>query len=115
MYILKEHENKMKVLKTLDGLKEEYTDFVESLDIKSIDLIIDNIASIVDRGLAKVSYGQLLFIMKFWMNDTSPSFEKTDVLIEKTMHAGFEVLNTKPINTFVDLGKFLWKERASKN
>jgi hypothetical protein len=115
MYILKEDENRLKVLKTLDGLKEEYTDFVETLDIKSIDLIIDNIASFVDKGVAKVSYGQLLFTMKFWMNDTSPSFEKTDVLIEKSMHAGFEVLNTKPLNTFVSLGKFLWKERMSKN
>ncbi|RYM32860.1 TetR/AcrR family transcriptional regulator [Brumimicrobium glaciale] len=115
MYILKENENKMKTLKTLDGLKEEYTNFVESLDIKSIDMIIDNVASIVDKGVAKVSYGQLLFTLKFWMNDTSPSFEKTDVLIEKSMHAGFEVLNTKPLNTFVSLGKFLWKERMGKN
>ena len=115
MYILKENENRFKTLKTLDGLKEEYRDFVESLDIKSPDTIIDNLANIVDRGMTKASYGQLLFIMKFWMDDTSPSFEKTDVLIEKSMHAGFEVLNTKPINTFVDLGKFLWKEKMTKN
>ncbi|PWH86008.1 TetR family transcriptional regulator C-terminal domain-containing protein [Brumimicrobium oceani] len=115
MYILKENENKFKTLKILDGLKDEYRDFVESLEIKSPDAIIDNLAHIVDRGMTKASYGQLLFVLKFWMEDTSPSFEKTDVLIEKTMHAGFEVLNTKPVNTFVDLGKFLWKERMSKN
>jgi hypothetical protein len=115
MYVLNENENKLKVLKVLEGLKEEYTDFVESLDIQSPDAIIDNLANIVDRGMAKMSYGQLLFIMRFWMKDTSPSFEKTDVLIEKSMHAGFEVLNTKPIDTFVDLGKFLWKEKMGKN
>ncbi|WP_159038611.1 TetR family transcriptional regulator C-terminal domain-containing protein [Brumimicrobium mesophilum] len=113
-YILHQDENKLKVLKTLDGLKEEYTQFVESLDIKPIDMIVDNLANVVDKGLSKASYGQLLFIMKFWLNDTSPSFEKTDVLIEKTMHAGFEVINTKPINAFVDLGKFLWKEGMGK-
>lgn len=114
MYILNANENKLKTLKTLDGLREEYTDFVQSLEIQSPDAIIDNLANIVDKGMAKASYGQLLFVMKFWMEDTSPSFEKTDVLIEKSMHAGFEVLNTKPINTFVDLGKFLWNERMGK-
>lgn len=114
MYILDENENKLKTLKTLDGLREEYTDFVQSLEIQSPDAIIDNLANIVDKGMAKASYGQLLFVMKFWMEDTSPSFEKTDVLIEKSMHAGFELLNTKPINTFVDLGKFLWNERMGK-
>ncbi|PKR80667.1 heat-shock protein [Brumimicrobium salinarum] len=114
MYVLNQNENKLKTLKTLDPLKEEYTDFVESLDIESPDVFIDNIANIIDKGMAKVSYGQLLFILRFWMKDTSPSFEKTDVLIEKSIHAGFEALNTKPFDTFVDLGKFLWKERKSK-
>lgn len=114
MYILNENKNKLKTLKTLEGLREEYTDFIQSLEIQSPDAIIDNLANFVDKGMAKASYGQLLFVLKFWMEDTSPSFEKTDVLIEKSLHAGFEVLNTKPINTFVDLGKFLWKEKMSK-
>ncbi len=114
LYILKENENHLKTLKVLNELKTEYTDFVESLNIQTPDVIMDNFANIVDRGMSKMSYGQLLFIMKFWMEDTSPSFEKTDVLIEKTMHVGFEVLNTKPIDTIVDLGKFLWKEKVNK-
>jgi hypothetical protein len=31
------------------------------------------------------------------------------------MHAGFELLNTQPLETFIDLGKFLWKEKMMKN
>ncbi|HLV42025.1 MAG TPA: TetR family transcriptional regulator C-terminal domain-containing protein [Brumimicrobium sp.] len=114
MYILKENENKLQIIKVLDGLKKEYTDFFKSLDIQTPDLKMEKASKAVDKGVAKASYGQLLFIMKFWMNDTSPSFEKTDVLIEKSMHAGLEVLNTKPIDTFIDLGKFLWKETMGK-
>lgn len=110
MYILKENENKLQILKVLEGLKKEYTDFIKSLDIQTPDLKIEKASKVIDKGVALASYGHLLFIMKFWMNDTSPSFEKTDVLIEKSMHAGFEVLNTKPIDPFIDLGKFLWKE-----
>ena len=56
-----------------------------------------------------------MLIMKFWMEDTSPAFEKTDVLIEKSVQAGFEMINTKPLESIIDLGKFLWKEHGFKS
>jgi hypothetical protein len=45
------------------------------------------------------------------MKDSSPNFEKTDALIEKSVKASFEIIESFPLQSVVDLGKFLWKER----
>ena len=54
---------------------------------------------------------QFLAILKFWIDDTSKSFESTDILIEKSVNTVVDLLNTKPLESLLDLGKFLWKEK----
>ena len=53
---------------------------------------------------------QFLFLLRFWMNDGSPGFEKTDMAIEKSVTTIFDVFDNTPINNLVDFGKFLYKE-----
>jgi len=50
--------------------------------------------------------------MKFWLDDTSEAFEKTDIFIEKSLNTSFELLNTKSLNNIIDLAKFLYKEKV---
>ena len=47
------------------------------------------------------------------MEDSSPSFEKTDVVIEKSVRAIFDVFETTPLESVIDFGKFLWKDKMS--
>jgi hypothetical protein len=47
------------------------------------------------------------------MEDSSPGFEKTDILIEKSINTVFEVFNNTPLEQVLDLGKFLFKERMA--
>ncbi len=63
---------------------------------------------------AEATWGQLLLLMKFWVNDHSASFEKTDALIEKSVTVAFEVFDNTRLDTLLDLGKFLWKETTGK-
>ena len=56
---------------------------------------------------------QLLVIVKFWINDDSPGFEKTDAFIEKSVQVVFDLLESTPLENIFDLGKFLWKEKVS--
>ena len=53
---------------------------------------------------------QLLFLLKFWMEDKSAGFEKTDMAIEKSVHTVFELFDNTPLDSIIDFGKFLWKE-----
>jgi hypothetical protein len=49
--------------------------------------------------------------MKFWLDDSSPAFEKTDIYIEKSIKASFELMNIAPIDSLIDFGKFIFKEK----
>jgi ubiquinone biosynthesis protein COQ9 len=52
-----------------------------------------------------------MMTIKFWMEDSSAAFEKTDIFIEKSVNASFELMNVAPMNHLIDFGKFLFKEK----
>tara|TARA_B100000780_G_scaffold98019_1_gene68413 strand:- start:5419 stop:5568 length:150 start_codon:yes stop_codon:yes gene_type:complete len=49
--------------------------------------------------------------MKYWMEDTSASFEKTDVVIEKSVRAIFDVFETTPLESIQILESFYGKKK----
>ncbi|CAH0997530.1 hypothetical protein EMA8858_03664 [Emticicia aquatica] len=56
-------------------------------------------------------WAKTLFILDFWINDTSKSFEKTDTMIEKTVNTAFDLLGHSPLDSLFDLGKFIFQNR----
>lgn len=104
---------KMKVrsLKTLSKLKREFISFINTLEIDKIDLKQEKLERFQNKGYEESFWAQLLITLNFWLNDQSPAFEKTDVFIEKSIHASFELMNTQPAKSIIDLGKFILKEK----
>lgn len=56
---------------------------------------------------------QLLFLIRFWMRDDSSGFEKTDLAIEKSVNTIFDIFDNTPLESVLDFGKFLFKEKMS--
>lgn len=56
-------------------------------------------------------WAKTLFILDFWIKDTSKSFEKTDTMIEKTVNTAFDLLGPSPLDSLFDLGKFIFQNR----
>jgi len=54
---------------------------------------------------------ETLFILQFWIKDTSPSFEKTDVAIEKSVNLAFDLMGKSALDSFLDLAKFLYQSK----
>ena len=71
----------------------------------------ETIQKITKPIYAEGAWIQFLFLLKFWLDDTSKGFEKTDIMIEKSVKAVLDVLDTTPLESVIDLGKFIWKER----
>lgn len=111
LFALNEQDSKLKSLKKLHSMKTAFLGFINSLEIEKIDLKQERLQKIQNKGFEEGFWIQLLLVLKYWMNDTSPSFEKTDIFIEKSLHASFEIMNTAPVKSFIDLGKFLLKEK----
>ncbi|EDP70494.1 hypothetical protein FBALC1_07043 [Flavobacteriales bacterium ALC-1] len=115
-YALSEHDKiSMKSLKTLSPLKQRFTNYIQHLNIKTLDLKQEQLSRLQNRSLKETAWLQLLVTIKFWMDDTSPSFEKTDVFIEKSVRASFDLIDTTPFKSLIDLGKFIYKEKMHLN
>jgi len=115
IHALNADKNQLKSLKVLSHLKKSFTNYIELLDIKTLDLKQEKLEKLKNRGLKESAWFQLLLTMKFWMDDTSPSFEKTDIYIEKSVQASFDLIDTTPLKSLIDFGKFLYKEKIHSN
>jgi len=115
LFALKGSKNPMTTMGQLKHLRSSFKAFTTELieegnDDKSLSLTKHPV------GLfSEAAWSQLLFILKFWLDDTSPGFEKTDAAIEKSITVAFDVFDNTQLEALVDLGKFLWKEKISKN
>ena len=111
VYALDKKKDHLKSYRALRELKKVFTEYIEDLDIESIDFKEKNLDKIQSRGIQETAWVQLLVTMKFWLEDTSPSFEKTDIFIEKSIKASFDLIDTAPLKSIIDFGKFIFKER----
>ncbi|MEO9967527.1 MAG: TetR family transcriptional regulator C-terminal domain-containing protein [Reichenbachiella sp.] len=66
------------------------------------------------KAVEELGWAQFLVILRFWIKDDSASFEKTDVMIEKTINTTFDLVDTTPIKSVIDYAKFLFKETVGK-
>ncbi|MFI1770542.1 TetR family transcriptional regulator C-terminal domain-containing protein [Thalassobellus citreus] len=115
IYVLNKHKNSLKGLKILSRLKHQFTNYIDHLDIEILDIKQEKVEKIQKKTLKESAWVQLLLTMKFWMDDTSPSFEKTDIFIEKSVNTSFDILDIAPLKSVIDLGKFLFKEKFQMN
>jgi hypothetical protein len=113
LFTLEDKKNIMKSLKELKGLRTLVKDFakeiIESNNDQKTLKITKHPVSVFSEG----AWVQTLFILKYWMDDSSPDFEKTDVVIEKSVRVVFDVFDTTPLESLIDFGKFLWKEKMA--
>lgn len=111
LILLKNNETPLKSLKKLSKLKKSFENYISDLNIETIDFNQEAIEKIQATTLKSSAWLQLLIILKFWLEDTSQSFEKTDVFIEKYINTSFDLIDTKFLKSVIDLGKFLFKEK----
>ena len=111
IYSLHENKDALKNLKVLKLFRSHFKKFIQTI-IESNHLTnLDKLDKVTKPVFSEGAWIHFLFILKFWMDDVSPSFEKTDIAIEKSVTTVVELLNTKPLENLIDFGKFLWKER----
>ncbi len=114
MFSLHENRNNLKNLKDLTLLRKEFKDFITNIIDEKENTGIANLDKITKPVFSEGAWIQFLLILKFWMDDTSKGFEKTDIIIEKSVNTAVDLFNTKPLESLIDLGKFLWKENSMK-
>jgi len=110
--------DKLRAAKISNQLKETHRNFIKTLDFNDWEIIEkskDHIKNFHEKAREEALWLHLVSAIEFWKKDTSPSFEKTDIYIEKTIDTGFELMDNEPLRKVLDLGKFLFKENFKKN
>ncbi|WP_281540790.1 TetR family transcriptional regulator C-terminal domain-containing protein [Maribacter aestuarii] len=110
LFILKHNGGAMKNMEELKGIRRHIKSFSKDL---IEDGNVDKNFKITKHNPQLFSEGawlQFVFLLKFWMNDDSAGFEKTDIAIEKSVNTIFDVFDNTPLDNIIDFGKFLYKE-----
>ena len=115
LYLFGSNASKKVIYQRLMPLKKDFKAFVQNLEVEMIKIKEKNLERLQNKSLDEGLWGQFLFIFEFWLNDRSAAFEKTDLLIEKSLKAGFDFIESSPLHSLLDLGKFMWKEKFTMN
>ncbi len=110
LFTLNENRDILQNLRQLKGLRLHVKNFAAGLIAKKNE---EQDIRLLKQPLTLFSEGawlQTLFLLKYWMDDNSAKYENTDVAITKSVRAIFEVFNTAPWESVLDLGKFLWRK-----
>ncbi|WP_430908949.1 TetR family transcriptional regulator C-terminal domain-containing protein [Maribacter sp. 2-571] len=113
LFALAHDKNMMGAPSQLKDLKKHIVSFAKELiedgNAEKASRLTQHNPKIFSEG----AWLQFVFVLKFWMNDNSPGFEKTDMAIEKSINTIFDVFDNTPLENIIDFGKFLFKERMA--
>ncbi|MFD2202543.1 TetR/AcrR family transcriptional regulator [Shivajiella indica] len=107
-----DHKDLKKLLpKEVKTFKSKFKDFANEIILEGKET--DEIASrpIISDKYDEALWLQVWFVFQFWLNDSSPSFEKTDAAIEKSVNLAFDLMGKSALDTFIDFAKFLYQNK----
>jgi hypothetical protein len=103
--------NPLKNLVPLTSLRNSFKEYVAEILTDDYRLEVEKLQKFQEKTIQESAWLQLMLTIKFWMDDSSAAFEKTDIFIEKSVNASFELMNVAPLNHLIDFGKFIFKEK----
>lgn len=110
LFALKQESNPLRNLEQLKGLRRHFKNFAKDLIDTGNDGKVLKVLQHNPEVFSEGAWLQFLFLLKFWMDDESARFEKTDIAIEKSVNTVFELFDNTPLENIMDFGKFLYKE-----
>lgn len=98
---------------SMKGMKEAFDSSAKGLMASVLSEGGTSIPTKITDESYRGGWPVFLFLIDFWLNDTSEGFQDTDSLIEKTVRFGYEVTHFSAVDAAIDLGKFLLGRKMS--
>ncbi|TRX39259.1 TetR family transcriptional regulator C-terminal domain-containing protein [Flavobacterium restrictum] len=111
---LKQHQNQLKNIMILGDMRKKFKSYISEIITDDYRTQQERLQEFQEKATTESFWFQFLLTIKFWMDDSSAAFEKTDIYIEKSVKASFELMNIVPIDSLIDFGKFIFKEKIQK-
>lgn len=116
LYLLQEDKGNATRWDKVERCRPLFTSFVKGLALNQMlerdELkVLKWFSKVQHRTTADIFWVHFLSVLKFWIDDDSARFEKTDIYIEKSLDTAFTLLDSTPVRKVADLGKFIYKEK----
>jgi succinate dehydrogenase flavin-adding protein (antitoxin of CptAB toxin-antitoxin module) len=96
--------------RSLKFAKRTFLKFIDVLQLEAPALSFIPNEQYRDKAIATGAWMQFCSIVLFWLKDSSKGFEKTDVFIEKSLRLSFDLTESRVMESFIDLGKFMFSK-----
>lgn len=96
----------------LKQLRLDFLHYVRTILDAPFKIENEKVSNLQNKLIHEGAWLQFLSIIGFWLKDTSVNFEKTDLYVEKSVRASFDMVYNVPIESIIDFGKFIWKEKS---
>lgn len=96
---------------TLEAFRRAFTNFITDLLLEGRESREVKQRPFVTDRYPDVFFAQALFLLDFWLRDTSKGFERTDTAIEKTVNTSFDLIGSSALDSVLDLAKFVYQNR----
>ena len=111
VFALRGEKSRLDGLLKLKEFRTHFKWFIKEISAGYLKSQSEKLRKTQQEALEEGAWVQLLVTMKFWLDDESAGFEKTDLFIEKSIRATFDLFEVTPLESVIDFGKFLFKER----
>jgi hypothetical protein len=111
VFDLKNDKNQLNNMMKLRDFRRQFKAFVGEISAGYLKSPSERIRKTQQDALEEGAWIQFLVTLKFWLEDESIGFEKTDLFIEKSIRATFDLIDITPFESVIDFGKFLIKEK----
>ena len=95
----------------LNGLRESFLAQMKPILADGIQTKELAERKFIDAKYVDGLWVNFLFVLKFWIDDNSPAFEKTDAAIEKSVNLALDFMGKSPLDAAFDFGKFLFQNK----
>ncbi|MBA4302268.1 DNA-binding transcriptional regulator, AcrR family [Algoriphagus alkaliphilus] len=114
-YLLSLYQDKAQSMKSLPldakEFKEKFKDFAGEIILEGKETQEIANRPIISDKYDEALWLQVAFIFRFWLDDRSPRFEKTDAAIEKSVNLTFDLMGKSALDSFLDFAKFLYQNK----
>lgn len=107
-FILPLEKGELMRFRSLKLGKRTFLKFVDSLQVDAMALSFIPNEKFRDNAIASGAWLQFCSIVLYWLKDDSKGFEKTDLFIEKSLRLSFDLTESRAVESFIDLGKFMF-------
>lgn len=101
----------IKTPESLKAYKEHFLKFAKRITVEGINGDEIKERPFISDRYDQAFWFQLVFVIDYWLKDSSSNFEQTDAAIEKAVNLSFELLGESSLDRAIDFAKFLWQTK----